>query len=461
MKIDSFCSNYYNDFVVKNPFCNKAYWLVAETVKVTTTLLFLNLLSQRWVQSASLLARRQFVVATVLMPVVEEVVCRFFVLRGVQFAQKKWNQHVGKTVLTAEEEQRQQIFRVHFAACVSTILHLSRYPYNKQTVVYQALMAYVNGVGCGYLNDKYQRFSSGILLNGLHHFFTNAGMIDFAHFSVLGIASGHILMNLIIKHYDIEACLEKVERVVAVIAFLDQLRQNFITKTVKVWKQNPFIIIVQAPISEEFLFRGVTLAGILLLQIMYYDIVNAFCKMVGKQKAPEDKRFQQIFRVYLSAFIFAAVHLKNPHENIQGACQQFIWTYLLGVSYGYLTEKYENLAESILFHGLNNFLTTLTLQCPPQLVPYCVVAIFVNQAAAYALAITDGKSCRSFCLTAVSYGMRVFVGLHIFLKGMETNPTALVAWSVHQLVVHIRLSQDQMIDYVHTKMKQTVHLMGG
>lgn len=461
MKINAFCSNYYNDFLVKNLSYNKAYWFIAETVKVATAVLFLNLLSQRWVQSASLLARRQFVVATVWMPVVEEVVCRFFVLRGVQFVQKKWNQHIGKTVLTAEEEERQQIFRVHFTACISTILHLSRYPYNKQTVVYQALIAYVNGVGCGYLNDKYQRFSSGVLLNGLHYFFTNAGMIDFAHFSALGIASGHILMNLVIKHYDIEACLEKVERAVGIIAFLDQLRQNFITKNVKIWKQSPFTIIVQGPILEECLFRGVILAGILLLQTLYYDIVNTFYKMVWKQEAPEDERFQQVFRVYLSAFIFAAVHLKNPHQNVQGACHQFIWTYLLGVSYGYLTEKYKNLAESILFHGVNNFLTTLTLQCPPQLVPYCVVAIFVNQAAAYALAVTDGKNCRSFCLTAVSYGMRVFVGLHIFLGGVETNPTALVAWSVHQFVAHMRLSQGQMINYVHTKMKQTVHLMGG
>lgn len=461
MKIDSYYPNNYTEIIVNHPFYGKAYWLVAETVKLATSVLFLNLCSQYWVKSGSTILKRQFLVATVLMPVMEEVICRFFILRSVQYLQQKWNQYNGKPVLTAEEEQRQQMFRVHLTAIVSTFLHLFRYSYNEKTVVYQGLMAYVNGVGCGYLNDKYQHFSSGVLLNGLHHFCTNAGLIDFSHISALGIIIGHILLNVTIKYEDIEPYLKKLERLVAAIAFLDVVRQNFIKKSVKIWKQDSFDVIIQAPVWEEFWFRGILAKGIHFAQIVYNDIADVFYQKVWKQKAPEDDlRFQQIFRVHLSAFVFAAFHLQNPHKNIQGACQQFIWTYLLGVSCGHLTEKYQNLAESILFHGVNNFLTMLAMSSPPQLSRCCVIAIFVNQAVAYAWVKTEGKSFQTFCLTAVSYGMQVSVSLFTFLTTVETNPAALVAWSVHRLVMQICLSQDQMIDYVHTKIKHVALLMG-
>ena len=63
--------------------------------------------------------------------------------------------------------------------------------------------------------------------------------------------------------------------------------------------------------GEEILFRGIIMQGILLIQMAWnYDR--------GRVLNEEDEKAQQIFRIQVSALIFAAAHLFNTHESLAG-----------------------------------------------------------------------------------------------------------------------------------------------
>lgn len=137
---------------------------------------------------------------------------------------------------------------------------------------------------------------------------------------------------------------------------------------------------VFAPVAEEIIFRGILLQGIYLAQRgwnHYFDL----------KLTDEDRKAQQVFRIRLSALIFAAAHLTNPHKSSVSALIQFTWTYFGGITYGYLTEKYQTLSVSILVHGVNNSLAVAG-RVYPESAALCILAVFVNKFAAYTLAVT-------------------------------------------------------------------------
>jgi hypothetical protein len=121
---------------------------------------------------------------------------------------------------------------------------------------------------------------------------------------------------------------------------------------------------------------------ILLIQ----SLCNRF--ILKENLSEEDRRIQQLFRVHLSAFLFAAVHLFNPHETVLSALIQFSVAYISGVSLAYMMEKYYNLSATILAHGIHNaiceILTLSKVSDPRQ----CVVVV-VYEISVYILATTS------------------------------------------------------------------------
>ena len=206
----------------------------------------------------------------------------------------------------------------------------------------------------------------------------------------------------------------EVVKIVAAKIFLEFLGKRFLNETSKMKPREVFIITVFAPVFEEILFRGILLRSI-----------HAMQKVSNNQNGlTEEEAAQQKHRIHLSAFIFAAAHLTNPHKTMTSALMQFTWTYLGGLSYGYLSEKYNTLSVSILAHGFNNSLTVAIGMYPGHLAPFFLLAVVANKLGAYILATT---TIAEFAVTEVRQAVVFCVGL----------PGRVMNWNIQETQVEV------------------------
>ena len=205
----------------------------------------------------------------------------------------------------------------------------------------------------------------------------------------------------------------EVVKIVAAKMFLEFLGKRFLNETSKMKPREVFIITVFAPVVEEILFRGILLRSI-----------HAMQKVLNNQNGLTEEAPQQKFRVHLSAFIFAAAHLTNPHKTMTSALMQFTWTYFGGLSYGYLSEKYNTLSVSILAHGFNNFLAVAIGMYPGHLAPFFLLAVVANKLGTYILATT---TIDEFAVTGVRQAVVFCVGL----------PGRVMNWNIQETPVEV------------------------
>ncbi len=62
---------------------------------------------------------------------------------------------------------------------------------------------------------------------------------------------------------------------------------------------------------------------------------------------------------------------------------------MLGVSWAYLSEKYQTLALGILNHGINNALAVASAGYPTEYTGFFFIALIINQIAVYTIAKTN------------------------------------------------------------------------
>ena len=200
-----------------------------------------------------------------------------------------------------------------------------------------------------------------------------------------------VLQNRVYKATS--AVIAEMVKIIAAKVFLEFLSRRYLNNISSEYPvKQIYLITIFAPIAEEILFRGILLQGIHLTQICWHYLG-------GSELTEEDLTSQQVFRVHLSAIIFGAAHLMNPHQNAISALTQFTWSYFGGVAYGYLSEKYETLSVSILAHGMNN---TLAVAGGVYGSPIFLLAVIVNKIAVYNIAVTsiDEKLYAGFLQTA-------------------------------------------------------------
>ena len=112
-----------------------------------------------------------------------------------------------------------------------------------------------------------------------------------------------------------------------------------------------FSCVAKAPIVEEILFRGLFQPGIGLLQKGNNRIKLWF----GNETSKKDLVSQEKFRVYTTAAIFGLAHLTNLNKSLF----QVVHSFHGGLAYGYLKEKTDSIAPSIIFHAANNAISCL------------------------------------------------------------------------------------------------------
>lgn len=239
------------------------------------------------------------------------------------------------------------------------------------------------------------------------------------------------LMNHSVTQYSCKVIVEGV-KVVAVKAFLEYLGDHYLNNPKKISRWVIREETVWAPIKEELLFRFVILKGMHLFQkcvkrssiqlastlydppeqksegvhqkhpiLIYlpleYDLIYQAIKKGVKwinnleelTDNEESEKVQSFFRIHFTALIFAAAHLINPHPNKISALTQFIGSYIGGLAYGYLTEKYQSLAPAIFFHGIHNCLADAGNIYSKEMIPLLITAIVVNRVVSFLLGLTQ------------------------------------------------------------------------
>lgn len=177
----------------------------------------------------------------------------------------------------------------------------------------------------------------------------------------------------------VSATLVELVKIVAAKIFLEYLLEKTLSQA-KMPIKAVWTIAVAAPVIEELVFRGAIQRGIGLAQKGWNHFV------IQRELSQEELAVQRTWRVQISAVIFTAVHLMNPHSTMAAKLTQITWNYMGGVAYGYLSDNYKSLSVSILAHGFNNMLVLGAKSSDdPRVTLTCVAAIVINSIAAYTL----------------------------------------------------------------------------
>jgi membrane protease YdiL (CAAX protease family) len=137
--------------------------------------------------------------------------------------------------------------------------------------------------------------------------------------------------------------------------------------------------VVIAPRAEEILFRGIIQQGLKLCQRKWHSLNYL------KKASPEEQKIKKRVRIAVAAALFSMSHL-NRQASFNSNLIKLSVTFIAGMNYGFLSEKYCSLSLPILAHGVNNLLVHYAMvERISPLMTYSFVAL--NQLAVLSLNI--------------------------------------------------------------------------
>ncbi|CUI17530.1 hypothetical protein PNK_1925 [Candidatus Protochlamydia naegleriophila] len=210
----------------------------------------------------------------------------------------------------------------------------------------------------------------------------------------------------------VTATVVELVKIVAAKMFLEILLERALGQA-KMPVKAVWTIAVAAPVIEEIIFRGVLQRGVGLVQKGWNHFVTQ------RELSQEELAVQRTWRIQITAIVFAAAHLMNPHSSTAAKLTQFTWCYVGGVAYGYLSDKYKTLSVSILAHGFNNMLALcIATYADPRVTLVCLAAVVINPIASYTLGKPEwvqntATSIREFSNVCLSMPYRVFNSLNL------------------------------------------------
>jgi hypothetical protein len=174
-------------------------------------------------------------------------------------------------------------------------------------------------------------------------------------------------------------CSVEAIKVVFAAAMIEIMAANALYGT-KLAPRRIWQITMEGPFQEEVIFRGIVQSGIGLIQAA----INRY--IIRRELTPREIELQKLVRIHLTAFIFAAAHLKLSYSSLNLRLKNLVFCYLSGVAYGQLREKYETISLPFLFHGTSNVLGCYFAIAPTLFAQrFCQAALYSNLAFAYAL----------------------------------------------------------------------------
>ncbi|WP_213106135.1 CPBP family intramembrane glutamic endopeptidase [Candidatus Protochlamydia amoebophila] len=210
----------------------------------------------------------------------------------------------------------------------------------------------------------------------------------------------------------INSAIVEMVKIIAVKILLEE-----VTKVLFSSKQLPGInarlITVVGPIVEEVFFRGMLQRGIGIIQAGW----NRF--VIKRELSKQEIMSHSAWRIHVTAIIFGLAHVNNSHSNYVSMFFQITWCYMGGVSYGYLSEKYQTLSVSILAHSINNILA-ISLMVYPKFNELTLLALVANNIAFCVLGTSSNNIIDETMVATKAYlshlYQRYFVSLSNFSK---------------------------------------------
>lgn len=186
-------------------------------------------------------------------------------------------------------------------------------------------------------------------------------------------------------------------KIASILVFLDFLRKRFVSTNVDFINHYVIVRVLHFPLLEELLFRGLLQQSIHVMQKGWN-----YCRK--KELTAEEERVQQVVRVRMTAFVFAAMHYGNNSDPLY-QFMSCISTFSSGITYGYLSEKYSSLAPSLLVHGLNNlFVRLLPVEESLNQILFTTV-VLTKQVVAYLWATRDVEGAVERCVASRLYSL--------------------------------------------------------
>ncbi|WP_042281448.1 CPBP family intramembrane glutamic endopeptidase [Candidatus Protochlamydia sp. R18] len=230
-----------------------------------------------------------------------------------------------------------------------------------------------------------------------------------AHLSPIAIQAKEIGLKAIVI---IDPVVAEMMKIIVVKILLEE-----VTKTLFSSKQLPGInvrlITVVGPAVEEFFFRGMLQRGIGITQAGW----NRF--VIKRELSKQEIISQRAWRIHVTAIIFGVAHATNSHSNYANKFTQITWCYMGGVTYGYLSEKYQTLSVSILAHSINNILA-ISLMVYPKFNELTLLALVANNLAFCVLGTSSNNVIDEKMVATKAYlshlYQRCFVSLSNFSK---------------------------------------------
>lgn len=154
--------------VINHPISRFVRGTAVELIKIVAAKIFLECVLEKALSQAKMPVKAAWTIA-VAAPVIEEIIFRGAVQRGIGLAQKGWNYYVIQRELTQEELAVQRTWRVQISAIVFAAVHLTNFHPTKVSKLVQFTWCYLGGVAYGYLSDRYKSLSVSILAHGFNN----------------------------------------------------------------------------------------------------------------------------------------------------------------------------------------------------------------------------------------------------------------------------------------------------
>jgi len=184
----------------------------------------------------------------------------------------------------------------------------------------------------------------------------------------------------------------EVVKLIAVKVFLGYLGSCYLINSCCSSKKIIYNAIVLAPFQEEFVFRWILLRGMRWTQLNYNHVYTYFSShsgqsghMHGVMEFVQRRGNQKLFRIRSTALIFALAHLVGDYPDKLSGGAQFVRSFMGGIVYGHLVEKYDSLAPAILSHGIHNTFTLASRYSPESMKSLLFVCSILNRLVSYLL----------------------------------------------------------------------------